>query len=66
VLYVQNRVLEPITATPWVAHGIGVLTLPAFPTSDFVDAGGRRRAPSEAHFDWWPPRILQGYQRRAI
>ena len=60
--YMQHRFLEPIAATPWVAHGYTKLAMPAFVPAEGLAPGVReqRRHPGEEPFDRWPARIVQG------
>ncbi len=63
--YIQNRVLEPITATAWVVNGFADLTGHAF-----LPGPGERYNPkvgfSEEAFDKWPPRLIQGSCYRVL
>ena len=60
--YMQHRFLEPIAATPWVAHGYTKLAMPGFVPAEGLALGVReqRRHPGEEPFDRWPARIVQG------
>jgi hypothetical protein len=61
--YAQNRVVEPITPTAWVANGYSQLSIRAFIPGIGARAAGRR---DEDNFDEWPPRIVQGYAYRIL
>jgi hypothetical protein len=61
--YAQNRVVEPITPTAWVANGYSQLSIQTFIPGVGARAAGR---PDEDRFDEWPPRILQGYAYRVL
>jgi hypothetical protein len=61
--YAQNRVVEPITPTAWVANGYAELS------AEKLIPGVGARATSgrdEDNFQEWPPRILQGYTYRIL
>ncbi len=63
--YIQNRVLEPITATAWVVNGIS-----DYLSDEFMPGPGERYNPKlgmgEESFDKWPPRLFQGYTYRVL
>jgi hypothetical protein len=61
--YAQNRVVEPITPTAWVANGYSQLTIQKFIPGVGARAPGRG---DEESFHEWPPRILQGYAYRIL
>jgi hypothetical protein len=67
-IYVQNRCLEPIGPTPWVAHGYARLASADFVTADAMGNEVREamRRPGEVPFERWPPRVLQGYAYRLV
>ena len=63
--YVQNRVIEPITATAWVVNGFADLLLDGFipgPGERYIPKDGR----GEESFDRWPPRVVQGSTYRVL
>jgi hypothetical protein len=63
--YIQNRVLEPITATAWVVNGIS-----DYLADGFIPGPGERYDPKsglgEESFDKWPPRLVQGHTYRVL
>jgi hypothetical protein len=63
-IYVQNRVIEPITPTSWLVHGYTCLQLgfsvPELPAEPYARVRG------EADFDRWPPRIVQGFEYQVL
>jgi len=61
--YIQNRVIEPVTATAWLIHGYTQLFFPMhLPSVEGTEPYPRERG--EEPFDRWPPRILQGREHR--
>lgn len=57
--YIQNRVLEPLTPTAWVINGFADLTFDA-PLPVVGERYNPKDGFDEAHFDRWPPRLIQG------
>lgn len=63
-IYRQNRVVEPITPVQWVVHGYTQLQIAGLMETYPEEPYERWR--HEDPFDRWPPRVLQGFERKVL
>jgi hypothetical protein len=63
-VYRQNRVVEPITPVEWVIHGYTQLQIAGL-MATYPDTPYERWR-HEDPFDQWPPRVVQGFERKVL